>query len=121
MPEDIPLKKLVHPQAALTDTRRRILAELEKPDIPQDQRTALLLKLSDLQLMSAKKWARRRKNMQKRPSTGRKRGRQKRMHDSQGNPLYNDSPKLVKPEDADSKQKFLSGIQSNGPSETENT
>lgn len=53
------------------------------------------------------------------PAPGKKRGgRPKRMHDSEGNPLYNNSPKLAKPEDHTSKKKFLEGI-TGGTEETE--
>ena len=100
---------------ALQDARERFLAELDKPDIPQDQRTTLLLKLADLQLEVSKKWKRMNKGIGK---GGRhKGGRPKRMHDSEGNPLYNNSPKL-KTDDTPSKKKFLEGI--TGGTEIEN-
>jgi len=92
----------------LQDARDLIISELAKPDIPQDQRTVLLLKLADLQLEVSKKWKRMNKGIGK---GGRhKGGRPKKMFDSAGNPLYNNSPKHPKPEDMTSKKKFLEEI-----------
>jgi hypothetical protein len=99
---------------ALQDARDLIIAELAKPDVPQEQRTALLLELSKLQLAVSKKWKRMNKGIGK---GGRhKGGRPKKMFDSQGEPLYNDSPR-VKSEDTPSKKKFLEEI-TGGPAET---
>jgi hypothetical protein len=102
---------------AIQHARELIIAELERPDIPQEQRSALLHDLTELQLDISKKWNRRK--VYKKPPTGRKPGRPRKSVDSEGNPLYNDSIVPPKADDTESKKKFLSGIQGNEPDSTE--
>jgi hypothetical protein len=103
--------------AQLQDARERIMAELDKPDVPQEQRTVLLVELVRLQLAVSKKWKRHTENRRKRKGNN-PHGRPKKMFDSAGQPLYNNSPKPPKPEDTTSKKAFLEGI-TGGPAETE--
>ena len=99
---------------ALQDTRELIMEELKKPDLPQDQRTTLLLKLADLQVEVSKKWQRARKNRTERKHKG---GRPRKLHDSHGQPLYQGVPPK-ETENEDPKKKFLSGL-SNEPEKAE--
>ena len=107
------------PLVRLKETQALLLEEL-KHEMPQEQRTALLLKLSDLELASQKRG--RRRSGSKGPR--KKMGRPRKKYDSAGEPLYNDVPARPKPEDSeptDLKSKFLSTLKSNEPAPTEET
>ena len=102
---------------ALQDARDLIISELAKPDVPQDQRTALILELAKLQREVSNR--RKRAGISGVGKGGRRKGgRPKKMHDSEGNPLYNKSPKLKQDDDIPSKKKFLEEI-TGGPVDTQ--
>jgi hypothetical protein len=111
------------PHAAVTNMRihmladrDRIIAELDKNIWTPEQRLSLIRELNfanaelvKMQILASKKWKIRRKNAI--VNKERKRaGRTRRTHDSNGEPLYRDSPVLPKaddPEPIDLKSKFL--------------
>ena len=107
------------PLGHLVDTRILLMRELEKPDLPQEQRTQLLLKLADLQMLAQKK-TRKRTIARAKNASGRKAGRPKRLHDSHGQPLYQGVKPLDASEPEDSKQKFLSNLPAD-ETQTENS
>jgi hypothetical protein len=96
-----------------------IQEQLKDPTLTFEQRTvlnnqsiAILKELAGLQKVAIKKARKQREEKSKG-----KPGRPKKQFDSEGNPLYNDSPKMEEP---NSKEAFLNRIQANGPEETEN-
>lgn len=110
------------PHAAITDMRirlmedrDRILAELAKDIWTPVQRIELIKELNKandglvhMQIISAKKWKIRRLNAKVNKANKGTPGRKKRMHDSNGQPLYNGvEPLLSEP---DTKAKFLSAL-----------
>ena len=117
------------PHGAITDMRirlmedrDRIVAELAKDIWTPEQRISLVRELNfanaelvKMQILSSKKWKRRKDNL--RINKKNKMGRPKRMHDSQGQPLYNGVEPLPKPGEPteDPKLKFLSTLK---PDET---
>lgn len=62
------------PLGTMTDLRALFLLELEKPDLTQDQRIALLVKLADLEELKVNGWKRVSK-MARAKKHGHKRGR----------------------------------------------
>jgi hypothetical protein len=104
------------PLGHLTDTRILLMKELERTDLTADQRIQLLCKLADLQLLAKKKGRQRREQAKK--NAGKKRSHRK-MHDSSGAPLYQDSPSIVHEDSEDAKSKYLSTLKPNENSATE--
>jgi hypothetical protein len=116
------------PNAPLTNLRILILKELERTDLSDEHRVRLLEKAADLQLLAAKKWQKRYRQIrayrEKGPGQGVGGGRKKRTHDSDGEPLYNGIaplPKPGEPEPEDPKKKFLSTLRTNESATVEDT
>ena len=103
------------PDNTLMDLRIIYRLELDKTDLPQDQRTQLLLKLADLEILQSKKWKHHTKSRRERAKRN-KGGRPKRMFDSAGNPLYNNSPKPKSQDSEESLREFMEGL--SGPPES---
>lgn len=111
----------------VNDTRRDIKEQYDamkklrdNPSNTPEQTKFIIKEMNDLlkTMADLQKHAAARRPSRGKPGTGRPKGRPRKQFDSQGNPLYVTSPKLVKADDEDSKAKFLEGITS-GPEETE--
>lgn len=109
----------------LMDTRRLglqqytlIQEQLKDPNLTFDQRLALITQANAVikDLASLQKAVIKKARKQREINPPKKRGRPRKQFDSDGNPLYNDSPKMEEP---NSKEAFLSRLQSDEIRESE--